>query len=144
MALIAVLAGIPAVQQLYDWHNEWTTPIEWKDVKVLTPVIRAGDELSLQYTAKVNRTCPADLRGFLIYEDGSSPVRFPVVTGGYRKPTDDFISFNVHISIPKTADVGLGNLLPGKYVYRSLVTRYCPEGQVEDAGVPDAKFEIVN
>lgn len=144
LAVVAVLAGISAWQQISDWWITRNAPMEWKSVEVLNPIVHAGDDLSLVYTARINRTCPAELRGFLIFEDNSSPVRFPVVAGGYRQPSDGFISFAVHITIPKTADPGIGSLLPGKYIYRAIVTRYCQEGSIQDNGIPDAKFQLIN
>ena len=142
LAVIVLMVTITGGEQISRWWVRFKPPIDWQSVEVLTPEVRPGDELRLVYTRTVNRTCPADLRGFLIAKDGSAPVRFPIVAGGYAKPTDGPETVLVKIAIPKTSDPGLGALLPGPYVYRTLATRYCPEGVEEDNDIPEAYFTI--
>lgn len=120
--------------------------VEWDNVEVVTPVVKKGGELHLVYTSKVNKQCTADFIHFLIGPGDSeaSPVRFPTVAGGYRKPTNGkYEKVSVTINIPLVADPPLANFPPGKYKYRSLATRYCDGGTQIDDKIPDAEFELV-
>lgn len=142
LALLMVMVMVLSGEQLNRLWNGSRPAIEWQGVKVLTPTVRPGDILTLEYSAVINKQCPSDLRGFIIAEDGSAPVRFPIVTGGYSKPAHEPVKIKVNISIPRQADGGLASFQSGPHRYRTMVTRYCPDGVEEDDGVPDAPFML--
>lgn len=142
LALILFMVALNGVEQVMRWMDRSVPAIEWQGVEVLTQTVRPGGELSVIYTARINKSCPADLRGFLIAPDGSAPVRFPVVAGGYAKPSDDPVMIRVSITIPRQADRGLHQFQNGNHIYRTMATRYCPEGVEEDASVPDVPFML--
>ena len=144
----AILAGILFAVTINSletgriWWNRSTEAIDWQGVEVMTEKVSPGGTLTAEYTAVVNKQCPSDLRGFLVAEDGTVPVRFPIVTGGYAKPSRDPIKIRVSITIPKTSDPGLAPMKSGPYLYRTLATRYCPEGVQDDVHIPDAPFTL--
>lgn len=130
----------------YSKYDSSIVPVEWESVEVLTPVVPKGGELKLVYISRVNKQCPADFIHFLVGPGDSeaAPVRFPNVTGGYRKSTNGkFEKVSVAIKIPLMADPPLANFPPGKYKYRSLATRYCSSGTQVDDKIPDAEFQLV-
>ena len=147
-ALPMVLAGIlfvmtlNSIDQVDRWFERQMPAITWHSVEVKTPVVRPGEELALIYRATVNKTCAADLRGFIDAPDGSVPIRFPITKGGYAKPAPEPQEIPVRILIPPTSDPGLASLKSGPHAYRTNVTRYCPEGTEEDASVPSAHFML--
>jgi len=119
-------------------------PIEWLSAKALTPQVKVGGTLEMEYTAKVNRQCPADLRAFLLDTDTDTAVyRFPDAAGGYRRASETPQMFTVRVLIENPP---LGSafpaLKPGVYVYRTTAIRYC-ERIVLDSSIPDVRFEIV-
>ena len=142
LALILFAVTINSVETGRVWYTQNIDAIEWQGVEVLTGRVVPGGTLTVEYTAVINKQCPSDLRGFLIAEDGSAPVRFPTVAGGYAKPTDGPVKIRVNITIPKTSDASLAPLQSGPHVYRTLATRYCPDGVEEDARIPDAPFHL--
>ena len=143
LALILVMVSLNAFRVLNDWRQTFTPAITWHSVDVLTPKVSPGGELRLIYHMTVNKTCPADIRGFMVAPDGSVPIRLPVTPGGYTKPSDGPVEAHVNINIPNEADKTLLPLVSGRYAYRVMVTRYCPEGIENDMAVPDAEFEMV-
>ena len=138
LILFAVL--LTAGEQVRRWIVTSGPAIEWQGVEVMTQTVRPGGQLEMIYTAIVHRACPADLRSFIVSQDGSVPVRYPVVAGGYSKPSDDPVQIRVAVTIPRTSDAGLARLKSGPHVYRTMATRYCPDGVEEDTAVPDAPF----
>lgn len=142
LALIAVFAFLPFVESVFRGIARQTSAIEWHGVEVVTKTVRPGDFLEIVYGATVNKQCPADLRGFLVADDGTVPVRYPVVAGGYSRPSDEPVEIRVRVKVPETADPGLAPLHTGEYIYRTLATRYCPDGVQDDNGVPDARFNL--
>ena len=142
LALIFVTAALPAVETSMHFWSRGTNAIDWYGVGVATPIIKPGDELKLVYKAKVNKQCPSDIRGFIVAPDGTVPIRMPVVTGGFTKPSDNIIEIPVSIMVPKESDAGLKPLESGTYKYRVSVTRYCPDGVQEDYLTPDASFRL--
>ena len=142
LALILFTVLLNAAETVNRWIERQTVAISWTAVNVETPVVGPGDMLSMTYTATINKQCPADLRGFLVAPDGSVPVRFPVVAGGYSRPSTDPKPIRVAIAIPKASDPGLGPLAPGRYVYRTVATRYCADGVEYDTSIPDASFVL--
>ena len=142
LALIFFMGTWPFVESVSRFWTSHTSAIEWQGVRVETPVVAPGGVLSLVYRAKINKQCPSDLRGFLIEEDGSVPVRLPIIAGGYRPPNDDFVEIRVKIQVPTNSDPGLAPLTDGKYTYRATATRYCPDGVELDTAIPDAPFTI--
>ncbi len=119
-------------------------PIEWKGGKAITPQVKIGDVLTLEYTAKINKQCPADLRAFILDADTDSAVyRFPDAAGGYRRADamPQTILVKVQVLNPPPG-AGLPPLKPGNYVYRSTAIRYC-ERIVLDFNIPDVPFQIV-
>jgi hypothetical protein len=142
LALLVFFTSLPFIEAVLRRAERHTEAIDWHGVNVVTKNVKPGDLLEIVYGATINKQCPADLRGFLVAEDGTVPVRFPVVAGGYSKPSDGPVEIRVKIKIPPAADPGLAPLRDGEYVYRTLVTRYCPDGVQEDVGVPDARFNL--
>lgn len=140
LALILFTVLLNTAETVGRWIDRQTVAVSWAAVSVDTPIVGPGDTLSMTYTATINKQCPADLRGFLVAPDGSVPVRFPVVAGGYSKPSQDPLPIRVAIAIPNASDPGLAPLAPGRYVYRVVATRYCPDGVEYDTAIPDASF----
>lgn len=143
LGFMLALALIQLSPNLWHWWSSSGEAIEWRGVTVHTPVVKPGDTLRITYKAVVHRGCPADIRGFLVAPDGTYPVRFPVVRGGYTKPSKgEIVDIPVEIVIPATADPGLPPFKRGSHIYRSAVTRYCPYGFEDDHDVPDARFQL--
>jgi hypothetical protein len=142
LALIAFFTSLPFIETVLRGVDRQTSAIEWHGVEVVTKTVRPGDFLEIVYSATVNKQCPADLRGFLVADDGTVPVRYPVVAGGYSRPSDGPVEIRVKIKIPETADPGLAPLHDGEYIYRTLAARYCPGGVEEDGGIPDVRFNL--
>jgi hypothetical protein len=140
LALIVFFTTLPFVESVLRLYARSIPAVEWYSVQVVSPIVRPGDILEIIYTVRVNRQCPSDLRGFLVAEDGSVPVRFPTVAGGYTEPSEEPHEVRVKIPIPRKADGALGPLEKGSYVYRTTATRYCPEGVEQDDDIPDAPF----
>lgn len=145
-AIIGFMVALALIQlspNLWNWWNSTGRAIEWRGVIVHTPVVRPGGTLKLTYTAIVNRSCPADLRGFIVAPNGTYPVRFPVIRGGYTPPSDgELVEIPVEVQIPATSDSGLPPFVSGPHIYRTAATRYCPYGFEDDWNVPDAEFML--
>lgn len=142
LALIAVMVLITSGEQIRKWWGIYTPAIKWQGAKVITPKVKPGEVLTIEYTALINKQCPSDLRGVIFAPDGSAPIRFPVTKGGYTKPSDEVAKVRVSILIPTNSDPGLAPLASGRHIYRSFATRYCPDGVEEDAAIPDAVFQL--
>ena len=145
LALIVVFVTVPFIESTLRIYKSQTTAIDWYGVKVNNPnnTVKLGDILSITYKAKINKQCPSDLRGFLVFEeDHTVPVRFPTLAGGYAKPSEGPTDINVKIPMPLISDAGLVPLKSGEYIYRTIATRYCPEGVEEDIKIPDAHFNL--
>jgi hypothetical protein len=146
MALLALVIVMVAASLIDLVRREIETSrpaIEWHGVRVLTETVRPGGTLEMIYSATVHRTCPADVRGFLVAEDGSAPVRFPTLSGGYSLPSDGPTDIRVAVRIPPAADPGLKPLETGRHVYRTVATRYCSQGVEQDTAIPDAPFMLL-
>jgi len=142
LALITFFVSLPFFETVMRGIDRAQAAIEWHGVEVVTKTVRPGDNLEIIYGATINKQCPADLRSFLVAPDGAVPVRYPVVAGGYSKPSDLPVEIRVKVKVPETADPGLAPLISGEYIYRTLATRYCPDGVEEDSHVPDARFNL--
>lgn len=142
LAAITVFTVVPFIISVLHISNTIRPAVIWHGVTVNTPVVSPGGVLDVVYRATVNKSCPSDIRGFIIAPDGTVPVRFPTHFGGYTLPSDAPIDIKVSILIPPRSDVGLAEFVDGDYLYRVLVTRYCPEGVENDHYVPDAKFTM--
>jgi hypothetical protein len=142
LAIIAFFAFLPFLETVVRGFERNQSAIDWHGVETITKTVRPGDMLEIVYGASINKQCPADLRGFLVAPDGTVPVRYPVVAGGYSKPSDLPVEIRVKVKVPETADPGLAPLASGEYVYRTLATRYCPDGVEEDHDIPDARFNL--
>lgn len=142
LGFMLAIAAIQMSPSLWGWWNSTGAAIEWVGVTVHTPVVKPGETLRITYRAIVHRSCPADLRGFVIAPDGTFPVRFPTVRGGYTQPSESETDIPVSIPIPPMADPGLEPLRSGPHIYRTVATRYCPYGFEEDYQIPDARFQL--
>lgn len=142
LAAIIVIAGIGAADMIRRVIVQSEPVIEWHGVEVVTQYVQPGGVLEIVYTATVNRVCPADIRGFLVAEDGSVPVRYPTIAGGYTLPSDEPVRIKVSVTVPRTANAGLKPLHDGPYIYRSIATRYCADGVETDTAIPDAPFML--
>jgi hypothetical protein len=142
LALILLAVTINSIETGRVWWSRSAYAIDWHDGKALTPKVSAGGVLTAEYTATVNKQCLTDLRGFIVAEDGTVPVRMPLVAGGYSRPSEGPIKIRVGITIPPTSDGGLAPLKSGPHIYRTLATRYCPDGVEEDSRIPDVPFML--
>lgn len=118
--------------------------IAWRGVNVVTPTVKINDELVLDYIARVNKECFADLRAFLLDTHGSAVYRFPDRLGGYTKADpehDQVIRVKFPIVDPPSGDQ-FKPLEPGVYTYRVRATRYCETIQLDNS-IPDATFTLV-
>lgn len=141
-ALILAMVTLNSADVIHRWWDSHGSAISWQGVEVVTKTVRPGEDLKVIYSGIINRQCPAEIRGFLVAPDGTVPVRFPMVAGGYSDPSDDPVKIRVSIAIPKASDPGLSPLDSGRYVYRALATRYCPGGIETDSDIPDAEFNL--
>jgi hypothetical protein len=142
LALLIFMVGLAISERALVWWQGFGPAIEWHGVEVITETVQPGGVLEMVYTAEVHRSCPADIRSFLVAPDGTVPVRYPTVAGGYSRPSDGPVQIRVSVTIPTAADTGLAPFNSGIYVYRTNVTRYCPGGVEDDAAVPDAPFRL--
>lgn len=142
LALIAMLVTLPFLESASRIYSHTIPAIEWHGVEVVTKMVRPGENLELLYSATINKQCPSDLRGFIVSPDGSVPIRFPIVAGGYARPDEAPVEIRVKVQLPEVSDPGLAPLTTGEYTYRANATRYCPDGVEYDNSVPDAKFSM--
>jgi hypothetical protein len=142
LGLILFAVTMNSIETGRIWYARNVAAIEWQGVEVMTQKVHTGGTLTIEYTAVINKQCPADLRGFIVAADDTVPVRFPVVAGGYSKPSESPVKIRVSVTVPKQSDPGLAPLRSGPHVYRTLATRYCPDGVEEDAAIPDAPFML--
>lgn len=140
VALGLAMLAVNSSDVISKWWHGYGPAVEWLGVEVLSERVRPGGAIDIVYTAIVHRQCPADLRGFIVAEDGSVPVRFPTISGGYARPSEEPVKIRVSIAMPFHSDNGLTPLNSGPHIYRTLATRYCPNGVEYDNAVPDAKF----
>jgi hypothetical protein len=143
LAAITFFVTVPFVETVVRFYSQSYPAISWHGVRVDTPNVMPGGDLRLAYSLTTNRQCPSDIRGFLVAPDGTVPVRYPSVLGGYTEPDDEPSVAEVSIAIPLHSDHGLSPLRTGVYTYRAIATRYCPTGTESDASIPDAKFNLI-
>lgn len=142
MAFIIFMTTLPFIESIMRYHSAAQAAITWHGVEVVSKVIRPGDNLELVYSATINKQCPSDLRAFIVAPDGSVPVRYPTVAGGYARPSDLPVEIRVKVRVPPHADPGLASFVSGEHIYRATATRYCPDGVENDNSVPDAAFTL--
>jgi hypothetical protein len=142
LALIAFFTTLPFIEAALRIHSSAQAAVEWHGVEVISKVVRPGDNLELTYSATINKQCPSDLRAFIVAEDGTVPVRYPTVAGGYTRPSVEPVEIKVRVKVPPHADPGLADFISGEYVYRTTATRYCPDGVEIDNDIPDAPFRL--
>lgn len=142
LGLVLAMTAISSGDVLSKWWAGTGPAVEWRGIEVLSQTVHPGGKLVMTYTAVINRQCPSELRGFLVAEDGTVPVRFPPVSGGYTEASPDPVQVRVSLTIPEKSDPGLTPLQSGDYVYRTVSTRFCPNGVEMDNDVPDAKFYL--
>ena len=142
LAAIMFIVTLPFIESIMRYYNSYSPAIEWKSARAVTPMARPGGVLEIEYVMRVNRQCPSDLRGFLVAPDGTVPVRMPTTTGGYTRPSYEWRKVPVKILIPEKSDNGLAPLESGEYRYRTVATRYCPEGVEQDAHITDVYFTL--
>jgi hypothetical protein len=118
--------------------------IEWLSAKAITPEVRVGGVLEVEYSAVIRRQCPADLRAFLLDEDlDTAAYRFPDQAGGYRQASPRPQTFRIKVNIvDPPSGSGFPPLVPGNYKYRATAIRYCDRIEL-DSQIPDATFRIV-
>lgn len=142
LGLLLAMTAINSWDTIGKWWAGSGPAIEWRSVDVLTQVVNPGGKLEMVYTAIIHRHCPSEIRGFVVAGDGSVPIRFPPVSGGYTPASEDPVRVRISLIMPKEADPGLGQLQSGDHVYRTVTTRFCPGGVETDNDVPDAKFYL--
>jgi hypothetical protein len=142
IALILLFVAVNFGELMHRQWNASTPAIEWHGVEVITKIVKPGEILVIEYSATVNKQCPSDLRSFIIAEDGSAPVRFPITIGGFSRPSSEKIKIKVSVIIPPVSDPGLAPYKSGIHFYRTAATRYCPDGIEEDSTIPDAPFYL--
>lgn len=140
LGLLLAMVTLTSWDTVSRWWAGLGPAIEWQGVEVLTKLVRPGDQIEMIYTARIHRQCPSDLRGFIVAHDGTVPVRYPVVSGGYTEPSEDPVRIRVSITVPLRSDPGLSPMHSGQHVYRMIATRYCPSGIEIDNAVPDVPF----
>ncbi len=140
IALTLFLVALNSADVINKWWSGWGPAVEWQGVEVETKVVHPGGILAMVYTAVINRQCPAEVRGFVVAEDGTVPIRLPPVSGGYTEVSPDPVRVRVSLTMPAKEDAGLARLQSGDYVYRTVSTRFCPNGVEVDNDVPDVKF----
>jgi hypothetical protein len=123
-------------------HHRSQPAITWHGVEVVNDVVRPGGLLEVIYSLTVHKQCPADLRGFIVAPDGSVPIRLPTLAGGYAQPSESIVKVRVKLPVPLQSDPGLAPLQSGQHTYRTIATRYCPEGVEQDNNIPDATFSL--
>ena len=142
LACILFFTTLPFIESAIRIHGRAHAGVDWHGVETITRVIKPGETLEIIYLATINKQCPSDIRGFIVAPDGSVPIRFPTVAGGYTRPSNGPVEIRVRIPIPRQSDGGLEPLKSGEYIYRSTVTRYCPDGVEDDNSIPDAPFTL--
>lgn len=142
IGVILAMATISSADVIKKWWSGYGPAVKWQGVDVVSKIVHPGGTIEVVYTALIQRQCPSELRGFVVAPDGTVPVRFPPVSGGYTEPTDEPVNIRVSITMPARADTGLSKLSSGEHVYRTVATRFCPEGVEVDNDVPDAKFYL--
>lgn len=142
LAMVVFFTTLPFIESVVRLHDRTREAITWHSVKVVTPVVSPGETLEVVYSATINKQCPSDVRGFFVAPDGSVPVRMATTAGGYARPSDGPVDVRVKLLVPVMSDSGLAPLQSGEYIYRTLVTRYCPDGVEDDNSVPDVKFRL--
>ena len=144
-ASIALILTILIVNSSTFWRDIYYRTIRcitWGEAVLATPVVAPGETLKITYQVKVNKQCPSDLRTFIMAPDGSAAVRFPPIFGGYNRASGEWQEIKVSVVVPPTPDPSQPNWIEGDYIYRTIATRYCPEGVEVDAAVPDVPFRL--
>ena len=118
--------------------------IDWRSAKAITPEVKIGETLEVQYTALIRKQCPSDLRSFLLdNKTDAASYRFPDQAGGYRRVSLDPQTWTVKIVInDPPAGSGFPPLQPGDYTYRATAIRYCDRIEL-DSMIPDVAFKLV-
>jgi hypothetical protein len=142
LACLVFFTTLPFVESVLRFNSRAQAAITWRGVEVISKTLKPGEILELVYTLTVNKQCPSDLRAFIVAPDGTVPIRFPTIAGGYARPSEVPTHVRVKIPISKEADPGLAPLTSGLHIYRVTATRYCPDGVEQDNNIPDAKFQL--
>lgn len=142
LALIMFMTTLPFFESIMRLLDQYEPAVEWEGYYLIDKTVKPGGSLHIVYRAQINKQCPAEIRSFLISADGSAVVRFPVLSGGYTRPVHGTVDIPVTIKIPFSADAGLEEFRSGYYIYRTSITRFCPEGIEEDNGTPDVTFYL--
>jgi hypothetical protein len=142
IAILLFMVAINSADVIHKWWEGRGPAITWYGASASPATVRPGDSFEITYTANVHRQCPADIRGFIFAPDGTVPIRFPVISGGYTRPTEGPTEIRVRLVVPLQSDPGLAPLRTGRHIYRNLITRYCPSGVEIDAAVPDVPFHL--
>lgn len=118
--------------------------IDWRGAKAVTPEVKIGGTLEVQYTALIRKQCPSDLRSFLLNEKtDAAAYRFPDQAGGYRRVSLDPQTWTVKIAVnDPPAGSGFPPLEPGDYTYRTTAIRYCDRIEL-DSMIPDVAFKLI-
>lgn len=141
LAILLALVALNSADTIRKWWVGAGPAVQWQGVEVMTQTVKPGGQIEAVYSAIIRRQCPSEVRGFVVdASNGTVPVRFPVVWGGYVMPDPEPVKIRVSITMPRSSDPGLAPLRAGKHVYRTLVTRYCPTGVEADNLVPDVPF----
>ncbi|MEN6306079.1 MAG: hypothetical protein ABFD96_25360 [Armatimonadia bacterium] len=140
LACIVFFTTLPFIESVLRLKSRAQAAIDWQGVEVITRSVKPGGVLEVVYTAQINKTCPSELRSVIVAPDGSVPVRFPTVAGGYTRPSPQPVEIRVRLPVPPQSDPGLAPLQSGQHIYRTTAIRYCPEGVAEDLDIPDAPF----
>lgn len=143
MSLLALFAIVFATQMWLIVKDRFkTSAMVWHGVKVLTPEVRVGGELVLEYSATVNEQCPAELRSFLRGSDGSVVSRW-VTAGGYTPVSAGRRTIIVRIKVDDDLTKQFPALKNGPHTYEVTAIRFCPGGLEIDNLIPQARFTVV-
>ena len=144
-ASVGLILAILLINSAPHWWSLYTSTvpaIKWIDARVLTPVVAPGETLKIAYRSIVNKQCPSELRTFILAADGSSPVRFPPLAGGYSHASDTVRDIQVSILIPLEPDASQPKWVDGEYIYRTTAMRFCGDSVQIDNDIPDVAFRL--
>jgi hypothetical protein len=142
LALIVFLTALPFIESVIRYSGSDGPAIEWKSVRVLTPVVRPGEKLVFEYTRQHMHQCPSDLRRFIMLPNEDIVVRFPLVPGGGRVAEDAVKTVQSSVVIPLTPDDGKEAWRTGPYIYRMTAVRFCKDRIEYDTAIPDVHFKL--
>lgn len=109
-------------------------PLDIVDLDILTPAIKAGEDVKGQLTLIRHEACATTINRFLLH-DTEPRIALPVLNGGHTKPGP--VTFSIKIPTEATYP-------PGVYTYRVRLDLDCPSSGKHLIFQPDARFRIID